>query len=1173
MGDERTKMKNRHILGAVLSLIMEHAGPLGRMTSALFLMVFVLLPSLLFAPSYSLNSTSSTLAGTPGVHNLYWQDSAGLSGYIFQFCNGTWNGTGCGGGGASNWADSSCSYKRQLNFSTGFGTQNLTNFPVLVVLSSSRINYSSTSSSDIRFYDSDNSTLLYKETELWNSSGKSYIWVKKLSLNNNTKDYIWAYYNCSNTNSDSKTQVWDSNYTAVYHSNSSSGGTLVDSTNKYNGTQTNTPTATTGQIDGAMNYAVSSQQYYSTSITPGKTFTWEVWANISSYTTYHTMICTSSTNYQLFDQNGSALSIWTPESGMGGVNAGVTGLSAGTSYYFVEVRDGDSITNGYKFYKNGALTSTQYTTGTWSPSNTIMIADRADSLTQAFNGALDEIRISSTNRSASWLNATYLTGMDQLITYGSEQAKGSSGWVNDSWVAFSSGMCSTPYTACWSNVTKVINSTGNAVIAWCVSTNNTLNVSNGTSCSPPFTYLTVAQTPTQLNQSASPSQPQLYGTVVNFICNYSNASNNAPITGATVYVNLNSFNYTATYNATTGNYTYTNSTLPLGSNTWYCIANETGYQSQTGSTQTYTITLSSNTTIVSLSPADGSAVTQRTVKFTYNVTWVAYTPINCSLWDSSSGTFSFALLNSSRLVNASQNNITKTYSRDYDSITWAIQCCDSSGACPMSSQQIVAVHTSNIGISASPPSPQCINSLVYFYCNYTDGNGIPIQNALVNMSFGSKIYSNDPALLLLGYPPVYYNSSLGEYYFYTIIINSQGDYPYNCSASQNGYPYNSTSSTYTIKDLLNSSLSVNSTPATPSVYGTSVYFNGTYTNTSGAQPIILTNALCSLTIPGPITYNNLIFNTTTNSYGVLVDALAPYDNNYVFQCSQTCFQTASYHGYFYMSYSGLPLSPALTFEDPLYSTKTNGTSHKLISAASSNDSFVANISYSMSGSGWVYTMVTKPIKDNPQCNELPPPDSSKILLVKNSTYIADTSPTGCPQVNSSYAGVIFEDDYCGRISNCNLASLPYAYNFTSPIYNSISNASYVLLNGDYHVVQNISKLREFYLNGYYRASNYAPSFLMRLSGQFTQSPYGMESFVKINQFVSPTSAVDYYYFNSSLNPLTVYKIKGMPNCENKAACSQPPPHFYLDNEIAVANSSGTYTHLQIYTGGMSLVTP
>jgi len=40
-------------------------------------------------PTYSLNSTNSTMAGTPVLHSLKWTDDSALAGYIFSFDNGT----------------------------------------------------------------------------------------------------------------------------------------------------------------------------------------------------------------------------------------------------------------------------------------------------------------------------------------------------------------------------------------------------------------------------------------------------------------------------------------------------------------------------------------------------------------------------------------------------------------------------------------------------------------------------------------------------------------------------------------------------------------------------------------------------------------------------------------------------------------------------------------------------------------------------------------------------------------------------------------------------------------------------------------------------------------------------------------------------------------------------
>jgi hypothetical protein len=59
-------------------------------------------------PTYSLNSTNSTLAGTSVSHNLYWQDNYGLSYAIFSFdnCTGSLqNITGMSLSGTSAWSN------------------------------------------------------------------------------------------------------------------------------------------------------------------------------------------------------------------------------------------------------------------------------------------------------------------------------------------------------------------------------------------------------------------------------------------------------------------------------------------------------------------------------------------------------------------------------------------------------------------------------------------------------------------------------------------------------------------------------------------------------------------------------------------------------------------------------------------------------------------------------------------------------------------------------------------------------------------------------------------------------------------------------------------------------------------------------------------------------------
>jgi hypothetical protein len=580
--------------------------------------------------------------------------------------------------------------------------------------------------------------------------------------------------------------------------------------------------------------------------------------------------------------------------------------------------------------------------------------------------------------------------------------------------------------------------------------------------------------------------------------------------------------------------------------------------------------------VTPVSPLTGSPIIGRTVMYYYNVTWTSSTPpVNCSVFDNRTGASTYAKSNGTDpLINNSvTNNIVFTYPQDYDQLTWYVSCCYP-GICYSSFPQTIAVHTSQINTSASPVDQYCLNAPVYFYCNYTDGNGKPVQAALVNITVlnatSTYLYTNDPNVIANPppgvtvspppYPGVLYNSTLQEFYYVTSSL-PLGKYNYSCSALNVSYPFNQSGSyNYTITDLLDSKLTVTTSPdylmSQPN--GQTFYFNGSYTTQSGG---LLDSADCKLIINGAT--GGIIIQAYYNSnvnppvYQANTTSLMIGPNQCNFTCTQTCYRTASNLTTFIVTYGGLSSSPALIFEDPVYSLETYSTAHKVIIQSPYSGSLVSNISTSRSGLNWTYGMVVK--FNKPDCSTLSSLDQSKILLVNDSSNIYDTSL--CTTVNS-FAGVIFEDNQCGTHSACQL-TVPYAYNFPSRVYNKISNSSYVLLNGDDLVVQDISELRSFYFNGYYLASNYAPSFLMRLSGQLTPSPYGIESFVNINVFSAKKSSVDYYYFSPSL--ISGYKIKGMPNCENSTICSNDNlPHFYLDNLQAVVNSSGVYRHLDVY---------
>ena len=78
---------------------------------------------------------------------------------------------------AGNWL------KRVKLVFTNTVSEELTDFPVLVVLDSERISYTETldEGQDIRFVDADG-TMLPHEIESWNEAGSSYVWVKVPSI-------------------------------------------------------------------------------------------------------------------------------------------------------------------------------------------------------------------------------------------------------------------------------------------------------------------------------------------------------------------------------------------------------------------------------------------------------------------------------------------------------------------------------------------------------------------------------------------------------------------------------------------------------------------------------------------------------------------------------------------------------------------------------------------------------------------------------------------------------------------------------------------------------------------------------------------------------------------------------------------------------------------------------
>lgn len=168
-----------------------------------------------------------------------------------------------GGGGTGTYAIAVI-----LINGTGASVPSLTNFPAMVKLDSSTIDYTKLQSAgqDLRFTDADGLTPLSYEIEKWDTAGTSVVWVKVPTLDlNSTGDSIWMYYgNSSVADAQDKPGVWDSSFKGVYHLKESGTGAVgeyKDSTSNANnarggnGTAGNVPARiTTGAIGDAQRF-------------------------------------------------------------------------------------------------------------------------------------------------------------------------------------------------------------------------------------------------------------------------------------------------------------------------------------------------------------------------------------------------------------------------------------------------------------------------------------------------------------------------------------------------------------------------------------------------------------------------------------------------------------------------------------------------------------------------------------------------------------------------------------------------------------------------------------------------------------------------------------------------------------------------------------------------------
>jgi len=357
---------------------------------------------------------------------------------------------------ASAWWDTRWSHRRKLTFDNSGQPENLSNFPVLIVLNSSRIDYNKTRAGgiDIRFVDSNDQTLLPHEIERWTAGGTSYVWVRIPQIDASSNgDFIWMYYgNPTAPNAENIPFVWSPGFVMVHHlSETVSDGNHVDSAtndgaaNDASVILVQAQGTATGMIDGAdsfvrpSNHRVEVPDSPSLDMAGGDSFTVEAWGRTMFSASYQMAFSKESRGnpgdgeIQLWTDNGTA-SFWLNDGAGNTARVGSAANVADDQWHYLVGRWNEA-TGFAEVFVDGVNVSVGggQTPGTLGAIGTItpaVIGDEGDDSggggvgQAAWAGLLDEIRVSKVLRSDNWIRAQDKSMRDNaFVLYGPEAAQ------------------------------------------------------------------------------------------------------------------------------------------------------------------------------------------------------------------------------------------------------------------------------------------------------------------------------------------------------------------------------------------------------------------------------------------------------------------------------------------------------------------------------------------------------------------------------------------------------------------------------------------------------------------------------------------------------------------------------------------------------------------------------
>lgn len=337
-------------------------------------------------------------------------------------------------------------YRKKITIDETDIDSSLTFFPLTVILDEDIDFFSELGAGDskkVAFTKSDGITQLYAEVEQFDPTNEKAVfhvsksdWI--ISSTEPTELYVYYYSNSTDNTayigdpgSIVAQNVWDSNFTGVWHKNDGASQAILDSTsNGFDGTKitTSNPLESDGKIGKAQDYSSDDVSFGNLGIS--NDYTAEAWIKADTLggggdgTTYGNTIMSSASSgsgYPLWvtvgKGNGTEVTFRAFTNSVTGANTVGANLNTTNWFHIVAIASKSSTA---KVYVN-AVERLSFTAGSTDWTTEFFTGDLRRNRAIYFDGLIDEIRLSNTIRSAAWVKATYESGNNSLLSFGVQE--------------------------------------------------------------------------------------------------------------------------------------------------------------------------------------------------------------------------------------------------------------------------------------------------------------------------------------------------------------------------------------------------------------------------------------------------------------------------------------------------------------------------------------------------------------------------------------------------------------------------------------------------------------------------------------------------------------------------------------------------------------------------------